>query len=80
MQQKEMVDYLFSKYNKMIFSRKEASRILGISTSNLDRKRKNGSIKTLQENDEGSVYFPIQELARYLTNVEFNIIHKEQKA
>lgn len=36
----EMRDFLFNKYNKMTFSRKECAKILGISLQTLDRLTK----------------------------------------
>lgn len=36
----EMRDFLFNKYNKITFSRKECAKILGISLQTLDRLTK----------------------------------------
>ncbi len=36
----KMRDFLFNKYNKMTFSRKECAEILGISLQTLDRLTK----------------------------------------
>lgn len=52
----------------MVYGKKESARILGISISGIDRLRKKNIIKNIE--NEKMVYFPIQELARYLTTMK----------
>lgn len=66
-QEKFIIDLLYEKYGKMIYSKKESAKILGISISGIDRLRKKKIIYPIE--NEKMVYFPIQELARYLTTM-----------
>lgn len=61
----EMRDFLFSKYKKMTFSRKECAEILGISLQTLDRLTKNKKIESM--NITRFVLFSIEEIAKVLS-------------
>ncbi len=61
----EMRDFLFNKYKKMTFSRKECAEILGVSLQTLDRLTKNKKIESM--NITRFVIFSIEEIAKILS-------------
>ncbi|EAK0348647.1 DNA-binding protein [Campylobacter jejuni] len=58
----EMRDFLFNKYKKMTFSRKECAEILGVSLQTLDRLTKNKKMNITR-----FVIFSIEEIAKILS-------------
>ncbi|EHH2108785.1 helix-turn-helix domain-containing protein [Campylobacter coli] len=64
----EMRDFLFNKYNKMTFSRKECAEILGISLQTLDRLTKDKKIESM--NITRFVLFSIEEIAKILSGAK----------
>ena len=58
------VDHLYQKYKKSLLSKKEAAEELSISTSTLDRLRKQGLIRSKKVG--GGIYFTLNELATFI--------------
>ncbi|EOH7570471.1 helix-turn-helix domain-containing protein [Campylobacter jejuni] len=63
-----MRDFLFNKYKKMTFSRKECAEILGVSLQTLDRLTKNKKIESMGVSR--CVLFSIEEIAKIISGVK----------
>ncbi|EIP5774308.1 helix-turn-helix domain-containing protein [Campylobacter jejuni] len=63
-----MRDFLFNKYKKMTFSRKECAEILGVSLQTLDRLTKNKKIESMGVSRY--VLFSIEEIAKIISGVK----------
>ncbi|EOI8515337.1 hypothetical protein A0M37_03055 [Campylobacter jejuni] len=61
-------DFLFNKYKKMTFSRKECAEILGVSLQTLDRLTKNKKIESMGVSRY--VLFSIEEIAKIISGVK----------
>jgi hypothetical protein len=69
-QEQVLTKMLHEKYGKLLLSKKECSQEIGRSCSSLDRDRQNSiGIQFLKQSD-GNIYYPISEIASYLTRVK----------
>lgn len=64
--EKIIFDSLYSKYNKLLLSKKECSRELNKSTATLDRERSMALGVQYIKEGRGNVFYPLTEIARYI--------------
>ncbi|EAJ5710477.1 helix-turn-helix domain-containing protein [Campylobacter lari] len=64
----ETKEFLFEKYKKIVFSKKECANILGVSTPTLDRLTKNKKIESMGVSRY--VLFSIEEIAKIISGVK----------
>jgi len=63
---KLLFEIMYSKYRRMLISKKECAVELGMSCSTLDRMRNDGlGVQYIKEKN-GNVHYPILEVAKYL--------------
>lgn len=65
-EEKAIVEMLYKKYQKLVLCKKECSIEVNRSCSSLDRDRKNGTGMQYIKNDNGNIYYPISEIARFV--------------
>jgi len=63
---KIIYDSLYSKYNKLLLSKKECSQELNKSVATLDRERRLSVGLQYIKNGQGNIYYPLLEIARYI--------------
>jgi predicted site-specific integrase-resolvase len=64
----EYLEMLQSNYGKMILSKKEVIKVLGVSQATVDRLRKAGKLKTKKVLEREM--FTIDEIARFLSELK----------
>ena len=67
MSQIELTQMLRDNYKKMLLTKKEIARELGVSEASIDRLRKNRELDSKKV--LGQIMFPIDEVARYLVEL-----------
>lgn len=68
MDEKMIFESLYTKYNKMLLSKKECGAELSKSVSTLDRERKLSYGVQYLKYGNGNIYYPLVEIARYIIN------------
>lgn len=66
--EKMVYETLYTKHQKIALSKKEMSLETGVSISTLDRLRKNGLGCGYIKHNQGDVFYPLLELAKYYTH------------
>lgn len=72
--EKDLLNLIFEKYETLNLTKKQAAATIGISTATLDRMAKNGvgpsykKVQTASKSNNGSVYYPLHELVKYIVN------------
>ncbi len=66
MTQSDFTQMLRNNYKKMLLTKKETAKELGISEATIDRLRKNGQITS--KKILGQIMFTIDEIARFLSD------------
>jgi len=64
MSQIELIQILRENYHKMLLSKKETAKEIGVSEATIDRLRQNGQISSKKV--LGQIMFSIDEIARFL--------------
>ena len=65
-EEKLMFDVLYSKYKKLLLSKKECAFEVNRSCSSLDRDRKNAIGMQYIKERNGNVYYPITEIVKFI--------------
>ena len=72
--EKMMFEVLYSKYKKLLLSKKECSFEINRSCSSLDRDRKQAiGLQYIKENN-GNVYYPLTEIVRFIFSSQIKTI------
>jgi len=66
MTQSEFIKMLRENYNKMLLTKKETAKEVGVSEATIDRLRKDGLITSKKV--MGQIFFDIGEIARFLSD------------
>lgn len=72
--EKVIFDSLYSKYSKMLLSKKECGRELSKSVATLDRERKLALGVQYIKSGQGNIYYPLLEIARYIISQQIKTI------
>ncbi len=72
--EKIIFDSLYSKYKKLLLSKKECSRELNKSIATLDRERRNAVGVQYIKEGQGDVFYPLTEIARYIVGKQIKTI------
>lgn len=64
--EKIIFEVLYTKYKKLLLSKKECSLEINRSCSSLDRDRKDGFGMQYIKQSNGNIYYPLTEIARYI--------------
>ena len=73
-EEKMIFEVLYNKYKTLLLCKKECSREVNRSISSLDRDRKNAiGMQYIQENN-GNVYYPITEIAKFILKSQIKTI------
>ncbi len=73
-EEKLMFDALYSKYKKLLLSKKECALEINRSCSSLDRDRKNAVGLEYIKNSNGNVYYPLTEIVKYIYSSKIKTI------
>lgn len=65
---------MYGKYGRMLISKKECARELGLSCSTLDRLRKDGMGAQYIKEKNGNVMYPLIEVARYISTKQIRTV------
>lgn len=72
--EKLIYDSLYSKYNKLLLSKKECSQELNKSIATLDRERRLSLGVQYIKSGQGNIYYPLLEIARYITREQIKTL------
>lgn len=67
-EEKILISLIYEKYNKMTLSKKECSEVVGRSCSSLDRDRRQGIGIVAQHEENGNIYYPIQNIVSWMVH------------
>ena len=73
-EEKVMFDALYSKYKKLLLSKKECAYEINRSCSSLDRDRKNAIGLQYIKKRNGNVYYPLTEIVKYIFNSQIKTV------
>jgi len=72
--EKMMFEVLYTKYKKLLLSKKECAFEINRSCSSLDRDRKQAiGLQYIKENN-GNVYYPLTEIVRFIFSSQIKTI------
>lgn len=66
LEEKTLLDMLYKKYNKLLLSKSECAKEMGVSNSSLDRYRKNAIGPQYIKKADGNIFYPISEVIKYI--------------
>jgi len=67
-EEKTIFEILYSKYKKLLLSKKECAFEINRSCSSLDRDRKSGiGIQYIKESN-GNIYYPLTEIVKFISH------------
>jgi hypothetical protein len=64
--EKVIFEVLYTKYKKLLLSKKECSVEVNRSSSSLDRDRRSAVGMQYIKQSNGNVYYPLSEIAKYI--------------
>ena len=72
--EKIIFDSLYSKYNKLLLSKKECGQELNKSVATLDRERRLSVGVQYIKMGQGNIFYPLLEIARYIISQQIKTI------
>lgn len=74
MEEKTLLEMLYQKYQKMLLSKLECAKEIGVSCSSLDRYRKKAIGMQYIKQDDGNIYYPITEIVKYIVRTQIKTL------
>jgi methylphosphotriester-DNA--protein-cysteine methyltransferase len=72
---KQIVEILFNRFGSFKLSKCQAARVVGVSTSTVDRQRKAGTgIRFQQETETSNVFYKIHAIAEYIVMNDIKVV------
>jgi len=65
-EEKTLLEMLYQKHNKLLLSKSECAKEVGVSCSSLDRYRKKAVGMQYIKRDDGNIYYPISEVVKFI--------------
>ena len=72
---KQIVEILFNRFGSFKLSKCQTARVVGVSTSTIDRHRKAGTgIRYQQDTSTSNIYYSLSSIAEYIVNNDIQTI------
>lgn len=72
---KQIVEMLFNRFGSFKLSKCQTARVVGVSTSTIDRYRKAGTgIRFQQETETSNVFYKVHAIAEYIVMNDIKVV------